>query len=52
METFDIPKMSVRIDFTVPKLMPTSLAMLGSSRIVSHTTRVCTTLIFSSAVAF
>ena len=38
-ETFDIPKMSVRIDCTAPKLMPTSLAMLRSSHLLSHITR-------------
>ena len=50
-ETFDIPKMSVRIDCTAPKLMPTSLAMVRRSRLLSHMTEVCTTLTFSSAVA-
>ena len=39
-----VPKMSVRIDSTAPKLMPTSLAMLRRSRLLSHITRVCTTL--------
>ena len=49
--TFDIPRMSIRIYFTAPKLMPTSLAMLHRSRLISHITRVCTTLTISSAVA-
>ena len=43
--------MSVRIDCTALKLMPTSLAMLRRSRLLSHITRVCTTLTFLSAVA-
>ena len=43
--------MSVRIDCTAPKLMPTSLAMLRRSRLLSHITRVCKNLTFSSAVA-
>ena len=50
-QTFDIPKISVRIDCTAPKLMPTSLAICGRSRLLSHITRVFTTLIFLSAVA-
>ena len=33
-ETFDIPKMSVRIDCTAPKVIPTSLALLHRSRLV------------------
>ena len=41
-KTFDIPKMSVRINCTAPKLMPTLLSMLHSSRLLSHITRVCT----------
>ena len=41
----------VRIDCTAPKLMPTSLAMIRRSRLLSHITRVCTTLTFSSSVA-
>ena len=49
-ETFDIPKILVRIDSTAPKLMPTSLAMLRRWPLLSHITRVCTTLTFSSAV--
>ena len=43
--------MWVSIDCTAPKLMPTSLAMPRRSRLLSHITRVCTTLTFSSAVA-
>ena len=43
--------MSVRIDCTAPKHMPTLLTMLCSSRLLSHLTRVCTTVTFSSAVA-
>ena len=50
-KTFDIPKMSVRISCTAPKIMPTSLAMLRRSCLLSHITRVCTTLTFSSVVA-
>ena len=42
--------MSVRIDCTVPKLMSTSLARLPRSRLLSHITRVCMTLTFSSAL--
>ena len=49
-KTFDISKMSVRIDCTTQKLMPTSLAMLHRSCLLSHITRVCTTLTFSSAM--
>ena len=33
-ETFDIPKISVRIDCTDQKLMPTSLAMLRGTRLL------------------
>ena len=40
--------MWVSIDCTAQKLMPTSLAMLRRSRLLSHITRVCTTLTFSS----
>ena len=47
----DIPKMSVRIDCTAPKLMLTSLAMFRRSRLLSHVARVCTTLTFALAVA-
>ena len=43
--------MLVRIDGTAPKLMPTSLTMFRRSRLLSHITRVCMTLIFSSVVA-
>ena len=50
-KTFGIPKMSIKIDCTVPNLMPTSLAMLCKSHLLSHITRVCTTLTFSSAMA-
>ena len=50
-EIFDIPKISVRIDCTAPKVMPTSLAILPRSRLLSHITRVCSTLTFSSGVA-
>ena len=50
--TFDIPKMSVRINCTAPKLMLTSLAMLRRSHLLSHITWVCTTLTFSSVVAY
>ena len=50
-ETFDIPKMSVWIDCTAPKLTPTSLPMLYRSRLLSNITRECTTLTFPSAVA-
>ena len=50
-DTFDIPKMSVRIDCTAPKLMPTSLAMLRRSRLLSHINSACTTMTFSSVVA-
>ena len=48
-ETFDIPKIFVNIDCIAAKLMPTSLAKLHRSRFLSHITKVCTTLIFSSA---
>ena len=41
----------VRIDCTARKLMPTSLALIRRSRLLSHITRVCTTLTFSSAMA-
>ena len=51
-ETFDIPKMSVRIDCTAQKLLPTLLAMLCRSRFLSNISRVCMTLTFSSVVAF
>ena len=47
----DIPRMSAKIDCTAPKLMPTFLAMLQRSRLLTHITRVCTNLKFSSAVA-
>ena len=50
-ETFDIPKMLVRIDCTPPKVMHTSLAMHCRSHLLSHITRVCTTLKFTSVVA-
>ena len=50
-EVFDIPKMSDRIDCTAPKLMPNSLALLRMSRLFLHTTKMCTTLTFTSAVA-
>ena len=50
-ETLDIPKMSVRIDWTAPKLMPTSLAISRRFRLLSHMTRLCTTSTFSSVVA-
>ena len=43
--------MSVRIDCTVPKLMPTSLDMLRRSHLLSHVTRVCTALTLLSTVA-
>ena len=46
-----VPKMLVRIDCTVPKLMLTSLAMLHISHLLSYIARVCTTLTFSSVVA-
>ena len=48
-----MPKMLVRINCTAPKLMPTSLALLRRSCLlhVSHITRMCATLTFSSAVA-
>ena len=49
-ETFDIPKISFRIDCTAPQLMPTKLAMLCRSRLLLHITRVCTTLTYSSVV--
>ena len=47
----DISKMLVRFDFTALKVMPTSLAMLQRSRLLSHMARVCTTFTFSSVVA-
>ena len=50
-QTLDIPKMSVRIDCSAPKRMPTSLTMLHMSRLLSHITKVYTTMTFSSAVA-
>ena len=50
-KNFDRPKMSVRIDYTVPKLIPTSLVMLRRSHLLSHITGVCTALTFSSEVA-
>ena len=50
-KTFDIAYQSVRIDCTAQKLMPTSQATLLRSRLLSHISRVCTTLTFSSAVA-
>ena len=40
-----------RIDCTAPKLMPTSLAMLRRSPLLSHISSMCTTLTFLSAVA-
>ena len=43
--------MYFRIDCTAPKLVPTLLAMLPRSHFLSHITRVCTTLTFSSVVA-
>ena len=43
---YNVPKMSVRIDYTAPNLMPTSLAMFCRSRLLSHITRMCTTLNF------
>ena len=46
-----MPKILVRIDCTTPKRMPTSLAMLRRSHLLSHITRACKTLTFSSAVA-
>ena len=42
--------MPVRTDCIAPKLMPTSLSMLHRSRLLSHITRVCMTLTFSSAM--
>ena len=44
--------MSVRIYCTAPKLMPTSLAMLRRSRLLSRITRVCTTLKILSEEVF
>ena len=43
--------MSVRTDCTVPKRIPTSLAMLRRSRLLSHITRMCSTQTFSLMVA-
>ena len=39
MYTFDIPKVSVRIDFTAQNIVPTSLGMLRWSCLLSHITR-------------
>ena len=50
-ETFDIPKISVKIVCTAPKRMPTSLAILRKSRHLSHITRLWTMSTFSSMVA-
>ena len=44
--TYNVPKMTVRIDYTAPNLMPTSQAMLCRSCLLSHITRMCTTLHF------
>ena len=41
----------VRIDCTASNLIPTSLAMLSRTRLLSNITRVCTALTFSSVVA-
>ena len=49
-ETFDIPKISVKIDCSALKPMPTLLAMLRWSRLLSHITRMCMTCTFTSAV--
>ena len=50
-ETLDIPKISVRIVCTAPKLMPTSLAILRKSHLLSHISRLCTISTYSSVVA-
>ena len=50
-QNFDIPKMSVMINCTASKGTPTSLAMLCKSRLLSHITRGCMTMTFSSVVA-
>ena len=42
-QNLDIPDMSVRIYCTGPLFMPTSLAMIRRSRLLSHITRVCKT---------
>ena len=44
--------MSVSVDCTAPKHIPTSLAMLRRSRLLSHITRVCTIFTFLSVVAY
>ena len=42
---------SVRIICTAPKFMPTSLAIIRKSRLLSHIIRLCTISTFSSVVA-
>ena len=49
-KTLDIHRMSVRIDWTAPKLVPTSLAISRRFRLLSHMTRLCSIPTFSSVI--